>query len=89
MNSTELYIAAGEAICKWGKTHKEGCVLSLASETVLCDPIVPGVRIYRNPLAISTLEVLRGMKQHRWDEIGTELHNLYCKELACQAHQKH
>lgn len=89
MNSTELYILAGEAICAWGKEHNEGCVLTLDDGVIFCCKIPEGPRTYKNALIISDLEVTNGMRSARWNEIGTALHYLYCKELSCQAHQKH
>jgi len=88
MNSTEFYIAAGEAICEWGKTHSEGCVLDQMEGCVVCVPMNTRTPCQNEKLVVSKYEVEHGMASARWDQIGTELHNLFCKELACQAHQK-
>lgn len=84
MNSTELYLAAGEAICEWGKTHNEGCSLCLNGEQVLCHEMDPQIKKYLPELCITKYEVNRGMTSVRWNEIGTALHKLFCKELKCQ-----
>lgn len=88
MNSTELYIAAGDAICEWGKLHNDACFLYIEDGQVICQRAQDPPRLQNNPLLISKFEIERGMKQARWNTIDTALHNLYCKELSCQAHQK-
>lgn len=88
MNSTELYIKASEAICEWGKTHVGGCVLTLDGGAVFCCKIPEGRRIYKNALIVTAYETQNGLTGARWNEIGSELHNLFCKESACHARQK-
>lgn len=88
MNSTEFFIAAGDAICIWGKTHNEACFLGQLEGVVVCVPVPkPTPTAYRE-LIISKSEVLCGMCSSRWNEIGSALYTLYCKEKSCQAHLK-
>lgn len=89
MNSTEFYIAAGEAICEWGKTHNEGCILGQFEGVIFCLSIPSPIPLPDSDLVVCKYEVRNGMPAARWTVIGTELHNLYCKELKCQTHQKH
>lgn len=88
MNSMDFSCLAGHAISEWGKSHVEGCELALNVETVFCCKIPKKRKTYGTTLIVTAFEVKNGIKSSRWDSIGTELHNLYCKELACQTHQK-
>lgn len=88
MNSTEFYIAAGEAIAEWGKTHRAGCLLSLNNGSVMCVPLTIISVKHGGCRRVSALEVKNGMKSNRWEAIGTELSNLYDREAACQKPQK-
>lgn len=88
MNSTELYILAGEAIAGWIREHNDACVLGIQDGNVICTKPPVANNLRNDPLYISKFEISRGMKQDRWTTIGTALHNLYCRELACQEHQK-
>lgn len=89
MNSTELYILAGDAICEWGKNHNCPCILTWDGSSIICCKVPEDRKQHNNPLYISSYEIENGMKQNRWSSIGSALHNLFCKELTCQAHQKH
>ncbi len=89
MNSTQLSIAAGEALAEYGQTHNEACVLSQNGGIVRCSPVFEGGPQKYDSLWISHYELKNGMKNARWNSIGTALLNLYTKELSCQAHRKH
>jgi len=84
MNSTDFYIKAGEAICEWGKNYNGPCFLETCDGIVVACGIEGITARRRSPLYISAREIRNGMKAARWNEIGAELYNLYCKELACQ-----
>lgn len=89
MNSTELHIIAGKAVAEWGQTNREGCVVTMDGETIICCKIPTGRKIAKNALLITSHEVANGMKSDRWNAIGTELMNLYNKEIECQKLRKH
>lgn len=88
MNSTDFYIAAGEAICVWGKTHNEACTLEQMEGVVFCLPATKEKGYHKLILFISKPEIKNGMDGARWNQIGTELYNLYVKELANAQQQK-
>lgn len=85
MNSTTLYIEASEAIGEFYMRNHGPCLLSYEKGKVMCRAVVPGDKIHDNTLLITKYEVHAGMKQARWNAIGTELHNQLCKGKACQA----
>ena len=89
MNTTELYIAAGKAIGEWGKKNNAACFLEQADGIVICRALTKNDHFPPGPLFVSQFEIKQGMKQPRWTSIGEALHELYCKEITCQAHQKH
>lgn len=88
MNSTELYILAGQAICEWGKTHGASCVLEQHEGVVVCLPLNKTGHARQDPLVISPFEIQNGMSSSRWNEIGSALHNLFCKEKAVEVSKK-
>jgi len=81
MNSTEFYIAVGEAICQWGKTHNEDCVLDQMEGIVVCLPTSEAKRNTDPALLISKKEIAKGLPGWRWTQIGAALYNLYRKEI--------
>lgn len=89
MNSTELYIAAGDAIRGWAKTNDSICYLYLKGEQVVCRKICPCNVKYDPALIISKCEVRWGMSSSRWNAIGKALYKLFVKEQKCQESQKH
>lgn len=89
MNSMNLEIMAGKAIEHYRRTHNQPCILHLRNRKVVCFQASEGVRPSRNMRYISKFEMDHGLTQSRWRTIGNELHNLYCKELACHTHPKH
>ena len=89
MNSMELSCAAGVAIFEWHTHHNVACILSILDGKVICEKPHTTKFQRNNPLYISKFELSRGLTSSRWDSVGTALHNLYCKELECQSHQKH
>ena len=88
MNSMYLKTAAGDAISVWQIQHNVACILSIHNGSVTCEIADTSKFMRNNPLYISRFELKRGLTSSRWNSVGTALHNLYCKELACQAHQK-
>lgn len=88
MNPMDLSTAAGGAIEQWQKTHVTACILSMDGSEVVCEIPDTSKFLRNNPLYISKFELTRGLTSNRWNRIGSALHNLYFKELACQKPRK-
>lgn len=89
MNSANFTVLAGEAIAEWIKKHNQACILSQNNSDVSAERVPVGVYGPDNPLVITKFESTNGLKICRWNDIGTELMNLYNEENACRKHQKH
>lgn len=89
MNSEQMKILAGDAIAEWLRHHGTPCTLDIANGLVIARKVTDADRLHRRSLIIPRFALKAGLTSSGWDTVGTALHNLYYKEKACQAHQKH
>lgn len=89
MNSEQLITEAGKAIEEWLHNHNVGCWLSISNGHVKCKAKLKADDCNALELYVSGWQMEHGLSTRQWNNTGTALLNLYNKEVACQAHQKH
>lgn len=89
MNSEQLITEASRAITEFRRQQDCYCYLYVRNEKVVA--LVPQeIPIPCDPnLKITQYDMERGFTNSRWNTIGTALLNLYNKDVACHARQKH
>ena len=89
MNSFDLMCQAANALSKFKKTHDATCILYISDGQVETGSIKDVTPSHPRCLIITKFQQHHGFTTTQWSTIGTALFNLYNKEKACQARQKH
>lgn len=89
MTSEDLIMLAEKAILHWTDHHSSPCFLSIQNGTVVAASTKDMTQKCPNCLILTPFSQCFGFSNARWHSIGTALFNLYTKEVACQARQKH
>jgi len=89
MNSETLIIEAGSAIYDFALDHAERCYLYIKDGHVVCCGRQDLPHEVPNGLSLPRIQQISGLTTAQWNIVGSELFNLYTKEIACHPHQKH
>lgn len=89
MNSLKLQIAAAKSVEEFEKHNDTSCVLYIRDGLVCCCPTREKLTKSPTCLIFSRIQQRLGLSKAGWTMVGNTLFNLYNKEQACQAHQKH
>lgn len=88
MNSEIINTLAADAITVWASNHNQPCRLYVDEGLVKARKPTDRDYVDFRCLIITRFAQNAGLTSAAWKVVGSELFNLYTKEVACQAHPK-